>query len=115
MLELFLPVPPSTNKLYANVPGKGRVKTSAYKAWIEQAGWEVKRQALGKERFGKKKIVVCYSVPENGRRDLDNYLKAMNDVLKTAGIIDDDKHIYKIVIGRWLGENVRATLYGITA
>ncbi len=38
------PQPPSTNALYANVAGKGRVRTKAYKAWIERAGWEVKIQ-----------------------------------------------------------------------
>lgn len=44
-MELRLPhLPPSTNHLYLNVPGRGRVKTRAYEDWIFQAALMLNRQ-----------------------------------------------------------------------
>lgn len=31
--HIDLPLPPSVNALYRNVPGRGRVKTALYKRW----------------------------------------------------------------------------------
>lgn len=115
MLAFSLPVPPSTNHLFVNLPGKGRVKSAEYKAWISAAGWQAKTAVVGKETFKGKPVAVTYSVPENQRRDLDNYLKALNDVLKLAQIIEDDRHIRKIEIGRWDGQDVRVVLQDTNA
>ncbi|CAO4192361.1 hypothetical protein [Methylorubrum extorquens] len=36
-VEIRFPLPPSTNSLFANVVGRGRVKTTKYRAWRQQA------------------------------------------------------------------------------
>ena len=39
-----LALPPSVNQLFANVAGKGRVRTGRYRAWAQVAGWQIKTQ-----------------------------------------------------------------------
>lgn len=36
-VRALIPAPPTTNNLFANVPGKGRVKIRAYRKWLEVA------------------------------------------------------------------------------
>ncbi len=33
-VTLYLPMPPSVNKLFRNLPNGGRAKTLAYRVWI---------------------------------------------------------------------------------
>lgn len=100
-----VPVPPSTNHLFANIPGKGRVKSAEYKQWISTAGWLAKTATVGRPAL--KRCAVTYRVPENGRRDLDNYAKPLGDMLQAVGVIENDKHIRKIVIEWWEGDQVQ--------
>jgi Holliday junction resolvase RusA-like endonuclease len=79
--------PPSTNALYANRRG-GRRKTRAYSAWITEALWQIKAQKL-KPVHGA--VHLCYTAPQNGRRDLGNYEKPLTDLLVTAKLINGDR------------------------
>ena len=42
MIRLDLPLPPSTNSAYFNVPGKGRVPSAKHSEWKREAGWLVR-------------------------------------------------------------------------
>lgn len=86
-----IPVPPSTNALYANVPGKGRVKTREYKAWLQEAEAVLSKHVWEGVRFGKDPVRVRVRPPFNGRRDLDNTLKACGDVLVLSGMLASDR------------------------
>lgn len=97
MTVLTLPVPPSVNALYANVPGKGRVKTAAYRAWLTEAGWAVRAQRPV-PIVGEYELHI--EVARNKRRDLDGYLKAPSDLLVSLGIIPDDRHCV-VLSARW--------------
>lgn len=93
--RLFLPVPPSTNNLFRSVvlPGKAyatRVKTTPYKAWLAEAG--LKLNAQQPPRFDGD-VAVAYAIPRNKRRDLDNYSKALGDLLVKHGVIVNDNRI----------------------
>ena len=82
-LSLLLPLPPSTNQLYRNVRGVGRVKTKAYKTWCYEAGHLLNRQSsavfLGP-------VAISVIVRLKGRvRDLDNLLKAPLDLIGPNG------------------------------
>ena len=46
-LSFDLPLPPSVNGCFANVPGKGRVRTAQYRAWRKQALASIEVQAHG--------------------------------------------------------------------
>ena len=91
-----VPTPPSVNALYRNVPGRGRVKTSRYKTWINAAGWDVRAQ---KPPPVPDSVAVNYSVPrpkDRRRHDLGNYEKALSDLLVLHEIIEDDSKIVEL-------------------
>lgn len=99
MLTFTLPYPPSVNALYRNVPKVGRVKTGATKAFNFQAAL-----ALAGQRANglKGRVNVTYQVgrfPDNRRRDVANYEKALSDALVANGIIEDDSLIERLTIG----------------
>lgn len=98
---LRLPVPPSTNHLFATI-GRRRVKSQKYKAWLTEAGWEVVRRRpdrlLGRVNFSME-------VPRNLRRDLDNFLKAPLDLLVEHSLIEDDSKVERITI-KWHDEDL---------
>jgi Holliday junction resolvase RusA-like endonuclease len=85
MITLSLPTPPSTNALYRNVPGKGRVKTYAYIMWKQHAQWTIASQVRPAQRIAGP-FAVTMRVPMRG--DADNRAKAALDALK--GLVTDD-------------------------
>ena len=54
--------PPSVNAMYVNIPGKGRAKSRAYKAWLQTTGWEIKAKR-------PKQITGPYSIAIEVQRD----------------------------------------------
>lgn len=96
-IEVRLPLPPSVNAMYTNVPGKGRRKTTRYKEWIETAGWQLKLQRPAKI-FGKYDFSVL--VPDAMVGDIDNRQKALLDLLVTHKVIPDDRHARSVSICR---------------
>ena len=104
MIELRLPLPPSTNHLYANVAGKGRVKSSRYRTWINAAGWCLKEQRPHKVS-GDYVLWLWCERPDGRRRDLGNLEKPVSDLLVEHGIVGDDSecvaiHLYWSGVGR---------------
>lgn len=102
---ILLPRPVSVNALYRNNknrhPGqKGRVKTTRYSSWCNEAGWMLNAaRAAGNrapERLAAYEMVLCVG-PRKGA-DLDNCPKAVSDWLKTAGVIVDDKLAQRVVV-----------------
>jgi crossover junction endodeoxyribonuclease RusA len=89
MIEIRLPLPPSTNALYANVPGKGRVKSSRYRTWLNAAGWALKEQKP-KSVSGDYRLWIWAERPDNRRRDLGNLEKPLSDLLVAHGVVSDD-------------------------
>lgn len=83
-----IPTPPSTNTLFANIPGKGRIKSDRYRTWRNAAGWEVQAQ---KPARIKGPVHLTYTYEEGATRaDLGNLEKAATDMLVDLGIIDGD-------------------------
>lgn len=113
-LTFTLPVPPSANNLFVNVPGRGRVKSADYKRWINDAGWCAKTATVGKDRPGLP-YAISYEVPADKRRDLDNYLKAANDLLVRLAIIGDDSRIAELSIRRAERKDMLVTIATVTA
>lgn len=89
-IELTLPIPPTTNNLYANSESGGRFKTKAYSDWIEAAGWRVQQQRPGRIA-GHYEIEIEVPRPShNGRYDLSNRAKALEDLLVKMRVVQDD-------------------------
>ena len=93
-----LPVPPSTNALFRNLPrrpavaGKkqppGRARTKAYDTWLKTA---LQQLVVQKVPLIEGEISVTLVVPRGA--DLDNQLKAILDSLTKAYVIEDDSKI----------------------
>ncbi len=89
-VELRLPAPPSTNRLYRNKRGGGRVKTEAYRIWRAMAEQLGNAQRPGR-RVGQSDL--CLYVPP-GRADRSNLIKPLEDAATAIGVIADDSPKY---------------------
>lgn len=94
-----LPVPPSTNNLFLNVRGRGRIASPQYRAWRTEAG--LKLNLAKPMPFGKAKVQVTLFVPRKpARRDIDNFAKGPLDLLVSHKVIDDDRYVERLNIER---------------
>lgn len=94
MIVLNLPEPPSVNAAYANVVGKGRIKTKAYKSWETECLWMMKQAKPG---IIKGEYTVALFLSEATRKDVDNCLKPTLDLLAKVGVSEDDRRCYGAV------------------
>jgi Holliday junction resolvase RusA-like endonuclease len=101
-----IPKPFSANKMTANVPGKGRVKTADYRAWLTEAGWAIRQQFSPLPQYNGY-VFIDIDLPRG--MDIDNPQKALFDLLQKPqrrrlkqglGIIVDDNMIDKLTIRR---------------
>ena len=106
-----LPLPPSTNALYKNIPrecGGGRAKTRGYEDWITLA-----RSALRKQRARPifAPVEIEYLVSEKSRIDLGNHEKPLTDLLVFHGILENDSKRYVRAISlKWCSELAGGTV-----
>lgn len=96
-IVLNLPLPPSTNHLFENVRGYGRVKSKAYKQWIQEAGWEL---AVQRAEHIAGWYELSIFLPASVRGDIDNRAKALSDLLVKHAVIPDDKKAWALHIHR---------------
>ena len=83
-----LPAPPSTNALFRNVKGRGRVKTKDYLDWEMHAGWSLRAQGI--VRVEEYCVVIVGVERHSLQADIDNRLKATLDVLVKNGVLRND-------------------------
>lgn len=100
MTEIVLPWPPSMNRYWRSVPGKG-VLISAdgrdYRASLIQMARAQKWPSFGDARLT---VEIEAWMPDKRKRDLDNLLKAILDALTHAGVWNDDSQIDDLRIHR---------------
>lgn len=90
--------PPSTNQLFANVAGKGRVKTVRYRTWKQAAGWDL---AIQRPTKVGGEVALDIEIERTSMcSDVSNRVKALEDLLVTHGVIDDDRHVVDVRV-RW--------------
>jgi Holliday junction resolvase RusA-like endonuclease len=97
-IKLDLPISPSVNLAYINLPGRGRAKSKIYKAWAKAAGWEVRVQNP-KPVTGDYKVCLLMHRP-NARSDVDNRTKPVLDLLVGLGVTPDDSRATEVV-AKW--------------
>jgi Holliday junction resolvase RusA-like endonuclease len=111
--SFILPMPPSSNGLFANGKYGGRFKTQRYCDWINEAGAEILRQRP-KKLAGPVLLTYEYQEPAGKRKfDLGNREKALTDLLVSHGIIQaDDNTIVREIKLKWAPdiEGVRITV-----
>ena len=91
-----MPPCPSLNKLWSRVPGKARVRSPEYRAWLLVAGWEVRRQLVGALPIDCRFNVII-EVPVS-RRDSDNWVKATMDLLEHVGALTNDGNQHELIV-----------------
>src|SRR5258708_4769936 len=109
MITLRIPLPPSVNALFANVPGKGRVKTDRYKTWLNAVGWDVVQQRQSPIK-GDVTLEIVAGRPDRRRRDLSNLIKAAEDLLVRHGLIEDDSRVTSLSIAWTAIEGCQVTV-----
>lgn len=110
LFRAAIPMPPSLNHAFANVPGKGRVRSKAYKAWAEEAGWMIKARKNGTV-LGPVSVTLDICPPNKRAMDLDNRLKPALDLLVDCGVLSDDSNkIVKAVSAREVSEGPACTI-----
>lgn len=98
-IRVSLPYPPAVNNLFRNVPGRGRVRTSKYKAWVSAAA----PACYGAGRVeGRYVVTITADRPDRRARDLGNLEKATADLLVHVGIVEDD-HLAERIVLEWSG------------
>lgn len=96
-----LPMPPSTNALFKNLAGKGRVKTRTYGDWQMMARVAIKRQKV--PALSGRILVAIGLELSNDAADVDNRIKAVLDILGAkhgVGVIEDDKFVVALLVTR---------------
>lgn len=101
-ISLVLPLPPSVNAAYRNVPGRGRAKTQAYVDWLQVAALEVRRQAKG-SIVGNYAFHLKATRPDRRPRDLGNLEKCAHDLCVRMGLVEDDSLCRRIIL-EWADE-----------
>ena len=96
---LVLPLPPSANKSWrpgttaAGIPAL--FKRAPYKAWLQEASWQVAAQRHGGSVPHHYQIRIV--LPDT-RRDPDNSIKPLQDACQRGGAIANDKHLRRMVL-----------------
>lgn len=92
--RLVLSVPPSVNHLFVNAASGGRVKSAAYKAWIEAEGYGQSWERLSEDAGNGirwRTTIVAYGLPPE--RDVDNVVKPVLDLIcAMTGLRDNWPH-----------------------
>ena len=97
MIELYLstlPIP-KTNRYIRTRRGKV-FKPPRVTLWETRALWEIMQQYSGEPVEGKLSVEIVIKLPNRRRRDIDNMLKSLWDILERAKVIKDDNQIYEI-------------------
>ena len=83
-----LPWPPSINRYWRS--NRGRVHISKEGRDYRQAAlWQAKQEKWGKFK-GEVRVHINMFPPDKRRRDPDNVLKCLFDVLEHAGVVEND-------------------------
>lgn len=99
MITLSLPFPISVNSMYANVSGKGRIKSQRYRTWRSAAGWALKA-AKQTPINGWFTVTIILYEKDNRKRDPDNFVKGVNDLLVEHKLIEDDSYCSSFSVER---------------
>lgn len=88
-----LPVP-KTNRYIRRKNGKV-FKPARVIHWESRALWELKQQYTQDPLNGPLSVEVYLFLPDRRKRDIDNMLKTLWDILEKAHVIENDNLIYE--------------------
>ena len=103
LLRFSLPIPPTANRLFTYRAGsRQRIKTDEYRKWATEAAYGLMIQgmsgAVSAVARGRYKVAIW--LPFDHKRDIDNAIKPLLDVIVKCGVISDDRWIDELVVRR---------------
>lgn len=105
--------PPSANSIWRTYKGR-TVKSAEYTSWLVSSGWEVKKQARGFKLPDPSYWSTILYVPRSKTRvDLDNIAKPTHDLLKTLGIVPDDRFLVSSMQVYSADDTFRIEIFGV--
>lgn len=107
IVELTLPYPPTANNLWTRTR-RGMRKTDKYADWLRVAGQMAMTQRPA-GIVGPYKVLIQALRPDKRRRDIDNLIKPISDLLQTVGVVDDDCNC-EMVTARWVKDGLPLTV-----
>jgi crossover junction endodeoxyribonuclease RusA len=112
-LIIALPMPPTTNNLFAtDRSSRRRFRTADYLAWVKEAGWRLANQRPPL-MAGKVIVLIEVEEPKTKRaQDVANREKAVVDLLVSHRVIEGDcQNFVRELTMRWAPvEGVRVTV-----
>ncbi|WP_448583456.1 RusA family crossover junction endodeoxyribonuclease [Thermocrinis sp.] len=103
-----LPVPKSNR--YIRKKGGKVFKPPRIRNWEARAIWEIKQQYNGNPLEGQLSMEVILVLPNRRKRDIDNMLKSLWDVLEKAKVIRNDNQIYEIRTVKKIEKGMQKTI-----
>jgi hypothetical protein len=89
-----------TNHLFFNKATGGRGRSDVYRKWCKSAGNCIVEQGR-RHVHGKVSLSMALVRPDKRKRDLSNLLKAVEDLLVSMAVIDDDSLIQRLSV-QWV-------------
>ena len=86
---------PKTNRYIRRKGGKV-FKPPRVKNWEVKALWELRQQYSGEPIDFRVSVDIILTLPNHRKRDIDNMLKSLWDVLEKAGVLKNDNLIYEV-------------------
>lgn len=100
-IEFYVPFPPTVNSYYVKTK-RGVFISQKGRKFREDVAEAISQQLPGLviESVDRLMMECVLFVPDERRRDVDNYNKSLLDALKHAGLFEDDSQIDQLFVYR---------------
>lgn len=102
-IKLTMDLPPSVNRLWRVGANKKMYRSPEYQSWRNVVMWQLSIQAKFVQVDTPYKLTIRAVRPDKRKRDLDNIIKALSDILESAGIVKNDSLAHHIDIA-WIDD-----------
>lgn len=100
MLQVRLPLPPSGNNFYTIARGR-KILSGKARAWRAECVAILQGVYTGKPlEDTRMRLHLAVTFPDRRKRDIDNVIKPLLDVLTQGGVWHDDSQVSELVVTR---------------